>query len=143
MDVMGACLCKAVRFRIAAPPVTTRVCWCRLCQHIGAGSGTVNATFPKDAIAVEGETKDYVSVADSGAVMHRRFCPNCGTHLFSEAESRPHLIVVRVGALDEPELARPAATIWAGKAPSWAAFDPTIPRTDGPAPPVAPKPEPV
>ena len=29
--------------------------------------------------------------------MHRRFCPSCGTHLFSEAESRPHLVIVRNG----------------------------------------------
>ena len=33
--------------------------------------------------------------------MHRRFCPDCGTQLFSEAESRPHLIFVRNGALDD------------------------------------------
>ena len=48
-------------------------------------------------------SRDYRSVADSGNVMHRRFCPGCGTHVFSAAESRPHLIIVRNGALDDTE----------------------------------------
>jgi hypothetical protein len=60
---------------------------------------------------VTGETRDYESVADSGNKMHRRFCPACGTHLFSEAGSRPHLVFVRAGTLDNPEIAQPAATI--------------------------------
>ncbi len=62
-------------------------------------------------------------MADSGNVMHRRFCPDCGTHLFSEAESRPHLIIVRNGALDDTGLLKPGATIWTAQAPEWAWID--------------------
>ncbi|HAH64853.1 MAG TPA: aldehyde-activating protein, partial [Rhizobiales bacterium] len=35
-------------------------------------------------------------------VMHRRFCPKCGTHVFAQSEARPHLMSVRAGTLDEP-----------------------------------------
>jgi hypothetical protein len=87
-------------------------------------------------VTVEGALTDYVSIADSGNRMHRRFCPTCGTHLFSAAESRPHLIFVRVGALDDPELVRPVATIWTASAPSWACIDPDLPRVEGQPPPV-------
>lgn len=135
MAVTGSCLCKKVRYRAATPPIVTRACWCRLCQFIGAGSATVNAAFLKSDLIVDGETRDYVSTADSGSVMHRRFCPTCGVHMFSEAEPRPHLIFVRVGTFDDPELAQPAATIWVVSAPSWACIDPTIARFDGQAPP--------
>lgn len=136
-EITGGCLCGAVRYRSVAAPITTRTCWCRLCQYIGAGSATVNACFPSDAVTIEGEVKDYRSIADSGNVMHRRFCPSCGTHLFSAAEARPHLIFVRVGTLDEPELAKPAATIWTASAPSWACLDAGLPRYEGQAPPAA------
>jgi hypothetical protein len=135
MVVTGGCLCKAVRYEIAAEPIAARTCWCRLCQYIGAGSATVNAAFQKSAITISGEVRDYRSVADSGSVMHRSFCPVCGTHLFSEAEPRPHLIFVRAGTLDDPEIARPLATIWAAEAPSWACFDESIPRIEGQPPP--------
>ena len=67
----------------------------------------------------------------------RPHCPQCGTHLFSEAESRPHLIFVRAGALDDPEIARPGSTIWTKSAPSWAAIDPALPKVEGQPPPVA------
>jgi hypothetical protein len=136
-EITGGCLCKAVRYRITAPPIVTRVCWCRLCQYLGAGSGTVNVCFHTNAITVTGETRDYRGVADSGNVMHRRFCSVCGTALFSEAEARPHLIFVRAGTLDDPEIARPAATIWTSQAPTWACIDASLPIIEQQPPPAA------
>jgi hypothetical protein len=135
LNITGVCLCKAVRYRSSAAPLATRICWCRLCQYLGAGSGTVNVCFPSNAITIEGETRDFASTADSGNRMHRRFCPRCGTGLFSEAEARPHLIFVRAGTLDDPELARPQMTIWTKQAPGWACFNADLPRLDGQPPP--------
>jgi hypothetical protein len=137
MSVTGRCLCGAVRYHIAAEPMVTRVCWCRLCQYLGAGSATVNTCFPSAAVTVEGELRDYRSVADSGNVMHRRFCPVCGTQMFSAAEARPHLVFVRAGTLDDPEIARPAATIWTSAAPTWACIDARHPAIERQPPPVA------
>ena len=137
MEITGGCLCGSVRFRITAAPIVTRACWCRLCQYLGAGSGTVNVCFRTEAVTIDGETRDYRSIADSSNVMHRRFCPTCGTPLFSEAEARPHLIFVRAGTLDNPEIARPAATIWTSAAPTWACIDERLPRVEGQPPPAA------
>ena len=136
MEITGGCLCRAVRYRITAAPLTTRVCWCRLCQYLGAGSGTVNTGFASDAVSVEGELRDFVSIADSGSTMHRRFCPVCGTQIFSAASERPHLIFVRAGTLDDRECVRPASTIWISEAPSWASIDSTLPGVPGQPPPV-------
>jgi hypothetical protein len=135
MDITGGCLCKAVRYRITAAPITTRTCWCRLCQYIGAGSATVNVVFPSSAFTVEGTLSDYVSTADSGNVMHRRFCPTCGTHVLSAAEARPHLIIVRAGTLDDPAIAKPTMTIWTSQAPAWACFDESLPQAAEQPPP--------
>ena len=137
MTITGRCLCGAVRWESMQPPVVTRVCWCRDCQYIGAGSGTVNACFRTAHFSVTGKMNDYCSLADSGSRMHRRFCPACGTPLFSEAETRPHLIFVRVGTFDDPDLARPAMTIWTSTAPQWAQIDPALPRVDRQPPPAA------
>jgi hypothetical protein len=140
MEITGRCLCGAVRYRSASPPITTRVCWCRLCQFLGAGSGTVNVCFPTESFTVDGATTLYSGVADSGNVMERRFCPVCGTPMFSAAQSRPHLVFVRAGTLDDPEVARPAMTIWTSEAPSWACVDPNLPSEAGQPPPAAPPP---
>jgi hypothetical protein len=137
MDITGGCLCGQVRFTVSAAPIVTRACWCRVCQYIGAGSGTVNVCFPSAALTVSGELRDYSLVADSGNLMHRRFCPTCGTHLFSAAQARPHLIFVRAGALDDPEVAQPAMTIWTSAAPSWACVNEQLPKVERQPPPAA------
>ena len=135
--ITGGCLCGRVRFEISARPLAMRLCWCRLCQYLAAGNATVNLVFPSNAIRIEGELRDYPSVAESGRHMHRRFCPNCGTQLFSESEERPHLIIVRNGALDDTGLLKPDATIWTAEAPEWAWIDEAVPQHAGQPPPVA------
>ena len=54
MTITGGCRCGAVRYRIEGERLTARHCWCRDCQYIGAGSGTVNVFFPSEAVNVEG-----------------------------------------------------------------------------------------
>jgi hypothetical protein len=135
--ITGGCLCRKVRFRITAAPIAMRLCWCRDCQYFAAGSATVNVVFTSNAVTVEGELTDYVSIADSGSRMHRRFCPACGTPVFSASEARPHLMIVRNGALDDTALLTPSATIWTASAPEWAWIDETHPRFEGQPPPVA------
>ena len=138
MAVTGGCLCGQVRYAFAEGPTSVRACWCRDCQYWGSGNATVNAVFSTAGMRVEGETADYIHQAQSGNVMHRRFCPTCGTPLFSEAEVRPHVVIVRAGTLDDPALGRPQATIWTASAPAWARIDPDLPAFEGGAPPPPP-----
>ncbi|HXT06733.1 MAG TPA: GFA family protein [Roseiarcus sp.] len=129
MPIVGGCLCGQLRFEIAAEkPIAARVCWCRVCQYLGAGTGTGNALFEKRALKTTGELAVYTSVADSGATMHRSFCPKCGTPVFSEAEPRPDFIIVRAGTLDDIEIGKPIGTIWTRSAPSWACIDEDLPK---------------
>jgi hypothetical protein len=130
MALTGGCMCGAVRYSIEAEPITVRTCWCRACQFIGAGSATVNVVFPREAISVEGELRDYSSTADSGNMMHRQFCAACGTPVFTGSEARPHMLAVRAGTLDDPNIAKPDIVIWTAMAPSWACIDPTIPQEE-------------
>src|SRR5690606_15081260 len=96
---------------------------------------------PREAVQISGVLRDYPSTADSGCRLHRRFCPECGVHLFSEAEERPHLLVVRVGTLDAPQDAAPQGIIWAAAAPPWARLDPELPQHPGQPPAPAPRQE--
>ncbi|MCW3847855.1 GFA family protein [Sphingomonas sp. LB-2] len=132
----AGCLCGAVRVAIDAEPLLARACWCRLCQYLAAGNATVNVVFPADAVTAEGEVRWYASVADSGNQMHRGFCPQCGTQIFSKSDARPNLLIVRSGALDDPDLLAPQATIWTSAAPAWACFDPELPRFERQPPPI-------
>ena len=91
MTIAGGCLCGKVRYEIAAEaPLRARQCWCRLCQYLSAGGGTINAIFPKEAFRVTRETAVFTSIADSGAVVHRRFC-RAAARTFSARPSRARI----------------------------------------------------
>jgi len=132
----AGCLCGAVRIAIDAEPVLARTCWCRLCQYLAAGAGTVNVVFPAEAVTIAGEVRWHDAVADSGNAMRRGFCPTCGTPLLSKSAARPQYLIIRTGALDDPELIAPQATIWTGAAPSWACIDAELPQFEGQPPPI-------
>jgi hypothetical protein len=137
-ELTGRCLCGAVRYRISAEPIVARVCWCRDCQRI-ASNGTVNVLVPTSGLESSGELGEYLSIAESGNEMRRRFCPNCGSHLFANTSARPQFTVVRAGTLDDPSSVRPAMNIWASSAPSWACLDQDLERVDRqPSPPPPP-----
>lgn len=137
MATGAGCLCGSVRISIDAEPMAARACWCRLCQYLGGGSGTVNVCFPTESVTTTGEVRWHDSVADSGNAMRRGFCPACGTPLFSLANARPHLTFIRAGALDDPNLIGPQATIWTSQAPDWACISEDVPSYPAQIPPVA------
>jgi len=133
--ITGRCLCGAVEFRLSEAPLALRACWCRDCQYLSSGNASMNAIFRSAACEIIGKVGEYVTTADSGNIMRRRFCPKCGTPLFSHASDRPDLMVVRIGALDDREVGGPAFYIWTGSAPSWGHVDPRLPNCAGqPAP---------
>ena len=105
------------RYIDATEPLFTRHCWCRDCQYIGAGAGTVNVFFASETVKVEGALSEDVSAAASGNLMHRQFCPACGTPVFTQTEARRQYLGVRAGTLDDPELGKPQMAIWISSAP--------------------------
>jgi hypothetical protein len=129
--ITGRCLCGAVRFQAEGPPVAARACWCRDCQYLSSGNASINAIFETVGFTVTGQVNEYTSAADSGRLIRRRFCPTCGTPLFSDQVGLPEYVVVRAGALDDPEAGRPASTIWTGSAPRWGYVDPGLPACEG------------
>ena len=135
----GGCLCGEIRYEITSEAGPSRICWCRDCQKI-ASNGTVNVIVPSEAINLSGAPGQHKKTADSGNTVTRRFCPSCGSQLFSDSSGRPGLTVVRVGTLDEPSAVRPTTNIWVASAPRWACVDPSLEPFDGP-PVVAPQPK--
>lgn len=123
----GGCLCGAVRYSAARPIIAKRQCWCRDCQFLACGSATTNIIVRTANVEINGPLSEYRSSADSGSHMVRRFCPNCGTQLFSAAEENPTYLVIRCGTLDEPNIGAPEVIIWTTSAPEWARLATDLP----------------
>jgi len=128
MPLTGHCLCGSVSVSIDTEPLGARLCWCRDCQYIASGSATVNVLFPAERVSFEGDIGIYQMVADSGNIVERGFCKTCGAQLYSNTiipKGPP--MRVRAGLLDDQDVVRPSAIIWASRAPKWAVLDPTLP----------------
>lgn len=133
-QITGRCFCGAIRFAFDHAPRAVRACWCRDCQYLACGNASVNAIFRSEGLHLEGEPAEHIGTADSGNTMRRRFCPTCGTQLFSQSSARPEFIVVRMGTLDD-RTAGPEAFIWTASAPDWGHVDPELGNYEGQPPP--------
>ena len=52
----------------------------------------------KDAFSLRsGQPKIYVKTAESGAKRAQRFCPECGTSIYSAAVTDPQIFNIRLG----------------------------------------------
>jgi len=145
MTYTGRCLCGAVTLAISGRALTTRQCWCRQCQQITSGGPTHNAFFKTAEVTVTGTVASSAWVAASGNTLTFSFCPACGTQLYGQSTARPHLMIVRLGALDEPHGLKPQVVIWTDDAPEWAVIDPALerwPQQPPPAQAAAPEPAP-
>ena len=120
----GRCNCGAITAEISAAPMWVRQCWCRKCQTIGCGSGTVNALFAADAIHMTGDLTWSGYEADSGNQIEHGFCAACGTQIVSRNQARPKGWVIRAGFIQQSDALTPDTFIWLEEAPGWV----TIPK---------------
>jgi hypothetical protein len=98
IPVTGGCLCGAVRYESAEPPVDVSHCHCRMCQQSCGGPSFLGAFIPKAAFRfTRGRPKFY----KSSAWAERGFCADCGTPLMMRDLTDTHAIYI--GTLDHPE----------------------------------------
>lgn len=137
----GSCLCGAIRFAVDAPVKELRACHCRNCQKASGAGGSVNAVVPSAAFRItQGTPKRYSARADSGRLLHRYFCGDCGSPVYSQRETTPETVVVRAGLFDNAGAMKIVANIWTGSARDWSHIDAAS--TQHPGQPDAPAPRP-
>jgi hypothetical protein len=82
---------------------------------------------PKNAVAVTGEVKVFDAPADSGNIVGRAFCPNCGCAVYSVNSAMTDTIFLPASSLDDPEIFKPDMVVYAKRAASWDHVDPALP----------------
>ena len=72
----GGCLCGDVRLVASGAPNRVGLCHCLDCRKHHGALFFAAAMFPRDAVTIEGETRDYAG---------RYFCPRCGSSVFARS----------------------------------------------------------
>ena len=119
----GGCLCGDVRIQISGEATLEGECHCGQCRKNCGGNAAAFLMFPKDAVRlVKGNLRYFDTIADSGNKIARGFCPNCGTPIMSFLERSDEIVIVKLGALDDPSFFTPKMVFWTSAAHDWAQF---------------------
>ncbi len=109
--IRGSCLCGAIQYRSEAEPSKIHASDCRHCQKQSGTAISISVGVPGETLRVKGlRPTVYEDTRDSGAVILRSFCPNCGTPLFSESGDEPDLVFIKTATLDDPLVIDPKDT---------------------------------
>jgi hypothetical protein len=117
----GGCGCRAVRYRMAAPPLVVHCCHCRWCQRESGSAFALNAMIEASFVshlAEEPELVDTPSASGMGQRIAR--CPRCRVAVWSNYPGGgPLLRFVRVGTLDTPDVLLPDIHIYTSSKQPW------------------------
>lgn len=127
----GGCSCGAIRYQCSAKPLFSWNCHCRDCQRASGSAYCPVMYVPKSALKVTGGEAKYATLhAESGRLVSRGLCTNCGSNLFILAELVPDMQGLWAGSLDDPSIFKPQINVWTRSAPRWSQLDPSMKKLD-------------
>ena len=75
----ASCRCRQLCATVTGEPVRVSVCHCLDCKKRSGSSFAVQARWPSDRVAIEGNSKSWSHRGDSGNLITFHFCPDCGS----------------------------------------------------------------
>lgn len=131
MTMTGQCLCGEVSYKVEGDLQMTGVCHCKNCQRQAGSAYSVLFAVGDDQIVISGDLKTYEDRADSGNIVHRHFCPSCGSPIKSSLPTQPGVTFIKAGTLDDTSVLDPSIHFWTGSKQDWVDVDPAIPQIEG------------
>ena len=123
----GGCLCENIRYECSAQPVLMGNCHCRDCQQATGTAFAAAILVPRRAVTITGDVKYYDVTGDSGGIVSRGFCPNCGSRLFSKPPISEFMGIM-AGSLDDPSWFQPRMDFYTASAQPWDYMNPDLPK---------------
>jgi len=129
VDLSARCACGAVGVHFAGKVLSMFMCSCEDCQRsTGAGHSAI-VLARQESVSVDGETRSFARLANSGATLTRTFCPNCGTPLFAQSSRAAEVIMLPVGLFGaSADWFVPNQLIFARSHREWDLIDPDLPQ---------------
>jgi hypothetical protein len=79
-------------------------------------------------VKVAGQSTHWDTVADSGNVKTRGFCPICGSPVYLTFAAMPDLFTVHAASLDDPGRYTPQVVTYGLRGNAWDHLDETLPK---------------
>lgn len=103
-DLEGGCVCGALRYRMAGPPMFVHCCHCTWCQCETGSAFVLNAFIEAERLTLlKGAPELVMTPSASGRGQRIARCPACRVAVWSHyAGAGEAVCFVRVGTLDAP-----------------------------------------
>jgi len=118
--ITGGCLCGACRYALDGALAPGGLCHCADCRRVTGSAFGVSFRADKSALSRTGETRVFRKRADSGQLLSRHFCPECGSPLYTESEGDPDGVFIKAGSLDRPDALTLERQMWMASKVPWA-----------------------
>ena len=120
----ASCRCGQLRATVTGEPVRVSVCHCLDCKKRSGSAFAVQARWPKAQVTIEGKSKSFVKVADSGNRATFHFCPDCGSDVYYLIDAKVDatfndLVAIPLGTFDNPYFLEPAFSVWEERKHDW------------------------
>ena len=116
----ASCRCGQLRATASGDPVRVSVCHCLDCQKRSGSAFAAQVRFLAEQVVIEGQSKSFEKVADSGNHATFYFCPDCGSDVHYEINGKFNgLIAIPLGAFDDPYFVTPTVSVWEERQHEW------------------------
>ncbi|WP_457324006.1 GFA family protein [Roseateles sp. P5_E11] len=104
----GECLCGRVKLAARGEPLRVGICHCMDCRKESGSAFTFYAVWPAGQFEHEGDTAEFRG---------QRFCPRCGSRLFSLDDQEAE---IKLGILSQaPTPLVPSYELWVKRREPW------------------------
>jgi len=118
LPLTGKCLCGEVRFEVSEPPVSASYCHCTRCQRrTGTAASASARVAPGSLRVVSGQ--ELIKSWRPPDGFAKLFCGHCGGALWSQSQSDPTVISIRLGTFDADPGIRPSYRQFVAYAACW------------------------
>lgn len=102
-DTKASRRCGQLEASVTGDPVRVSVCHCLDCQKRTGSAFFAQARWPENQVRLEGASKIWSHLADSGNKITHYFCPDCGSTVHYCIEGKfDGLVAVPLGAFADP-----------------------------------------
>ena len=122
VPMVGSCQCGNIRYQVTGDPLVAIACHCNDCRKLSGSAFSTVLVVKAEDLTVEGTLKLWERATDTGRRSHAYFCPNCGNRIYHQDPDKPHIIRIRSGSLDQPEIPEPLIHVFAERTQSWLRF---------------------
>jgi hypothetical protein len=116
----ASCRCGQLKATATGDPVRVSVCHCLNCKKRSGSAFAAHARWPADQVEIEGRSKSFEKVANSGNRATFHFCPDCGSDVHYENHGKfDGLVAIPLGAFDDPYFLKPDYSVWEERKHDW------------------------